>query len=271
MRSIPTLLLLAVAALAALRAAEAEFPLRAKFPQVDPIATTELAAAKPVLVDSRSNLEYGILHIVDAVLLPVDIMTADDLAKLRAKDDASRPLVFYCNGHTCRKSYEAVVKAAAWGFANVKCYDAGVFAWAEAHPERTRHFGEVLPADQLKASLISKEDFQARCLPPAAFIAAAAQPGVLVIDGRDAKDVEAFPIRLAGIENFPFDQLGPMLEAKSRKFAKRKLLILDNIGQQVKWLQYLLRRHGYGDYAFLAKGVNDGWRKEGFGNDGLKP
>lgn len=49
------------------------------------------------LVDCRSRFEYDVLHMKNAVHIPVGTMVRDDLDRLRAKNPG-RPIVFYCNG-----------------------------------------------------------------------------------------------------------------------------------------------------------------------------
>ena len=77
-----------------------EFPLRAKFPKATPISTQELLAKfdQAIIIDVRSKVEYDIFHIKGAHHIPIGSLTEADLLRLRAKDDTSHPLVFYCNG-----------------------------------------------------------------------------------------------------------------------------------------------------------------------------
>lgn len=65
-----------------------------------------------------------------------------NLEKVRAKTDAKQ-LVFYCNGKTCEKSYEACDLAQKEGFQKVAVYNAGTFDWANAQPKRAALLGET--------------------------------------------------------------------------------------------------------------------------------
>lgn len=49
------------------------------------------------LVDCRSRFEYDVLHMKNAVHVPVATMVRADLERLRAKDP-TKSIVFYCNG-----------------------------------------------------------------------------------------------------------------------------------------------------------------------------
>jgi len=86
-----------------------------------------------VVVDARSALEFETLRVSTAINIPVASKNFEaDVAKLRASTD--KPIVFYCNGHTCMKSYIATKKALAANVADVHAFDAGIFYWAKAHP-----------------------------------------------------------------------------------------------------------------------------------------
>jgi len=247
-----------------------DYPLRAEYPKVKPIELPELVQKykEAVIVDVRSALEYNVIHIEKAEHIPLGTMTEEDLLALRDKT-ASEPLVFYCNGITCRKSYKAAIKAMEWGFRNVYCFDAGIFAWAVNVPEKTVFLGKKFTAEELKKRFISKEKFKAHCLSPAEFIAKAKSKKFKVIDGRDYYMRNEFPIHLPNLENIPFDRMEKLIRNKSRKLTRKPLLIFDNVGKQVRWLQYLLEEYGFKDYYFLEGGVRK-WREAGYDNYGNK-
>lgn len=50
-----------------------------------------------IVIDSRSRLEYDVLHISNAVHIPASTMVAEDLQRLRGQYP-HRPIIFYCNG-----------------------------------------------------------------------------------------------------------------------------------------------------------------------------
>ncbi|MCA8963801.1 MAG: rhodanese-like domain-containing protein [Planctomycetes bacterium] len=241
------------------------FPLRAKFPQLECISTDELRDLQdPIVVDARNKIEFDVVHVEGAVSLDVTDMKKADLEAVRAAD-GTRTIVFYCNGVTCKKSYEAAEKARIWGFTNCKVYDAGVFTWAENNPTRTRFFGDLLTKENVKTKLIPKSELQAISLSTADFIAKARSGDYKVYDIRDTKDRQDFPIKLPKIAKLPMDDFVTVLEKGA--VPAEKVLILDNVGKQVNWLQYYLRRAGHKDHHFLLGGVGQ-WKKDGFDSDG---
>lgn len=79
-----------------------------------------------IIVDVRSKMEFEVIHVEKAVHIPVSTARfTRDLAAVREKG-GSVPIAFYCNGHSCAKSYEAAEQAREAGFQNVFAYDAGI-------------------------------------------------------------------------------------------------------------------------------------------------
>jgi rhodanese-related sulfurtransferase len=247
-----------------------EFPLRAKYPKLTPISTDDLVAVfgKAIIVDSRNESEYDVVHIKNAKNILVGKMKEENLTALRGKSDAAL-LVFYCNGINCAKSYKAAEKAEGWGFANVRVYDAGIFIWAEKQPERSLFFGKQLTAETVKTALLSDAKFNAVLLKTADFIAKAKSDQYTVIDIRDPNERSEQPIRLPKLKVLAFDLMVSLLEKKSDAVPRSGLLILDNVGKQVDWLQYYLEKEGIKNYYFLSGGVAQ-WIKDGYDPAGVK-
>lgn len=237
----------------------AEFPLREKYPDVKPIAIEDLNANydSTIIIDVRSKEEFDVIHIAKAEHIPVTKGSfLADLEKVRGKADAQN-VAFYCNGHTCAKSYKAAAQAGGAGFQNIYCFDAGIFEWTTAYPEKSVLLGNT-PVDPGK--LISKDALNAKKLDWATFSAKAGEKDAMVVDIRDpfqrAKDStldQNKNVDLKGIRNIPMGRLTDLL-AKG-EFKDKQLLIFDAVGKQVSWLQYYLEENGYSNYAFLAKGV----------------
>ena len=255
---------------AGLAGAEEKFPLRAKHPKLSPIETKELASifSDAVIVDARNKVEFDVVQMVGAHNILVGQMKEGDLLALRPKDDAT-PLIFYCNGTTCAKSYKAAEKATEWGFKNVRVYDEGIFAWAQAQPERTKFFGQKLNAKTVKSSLISKEQLAKVSVPTADFLALAANAKYAIFDIRDPNERTEQPIRLPKLKVMPMDTFVNLLEKKSKAIPTSSILILDNVGKQVDWIQYYLIKEGVTDYRFLKGGVLQ-WVKDGYSPEGKK-
>jgi rhodanese-related sulfurtransferase len=230
---------------------EDDFPLRKDYPGVPLIGTEDLNKEydEVIIVDVRAQSEYDVVRINKALHIPVAVSTFDNsLEKVRAKD-GSQKIVFYCNGHSCKKSYQATESAMKAGFKNVYAYDAGIFDWIQAYPEKGILLGESpVPVEKI----ISKEVFERRLLSYEDFQAKAGSPSAVVIDIREPLQREKL-LALPREKNIPFDRLVNLLE--EGKFKDSQLLCYDAVGKQVDWLQYYLEKNGYTDYFFLKKGV----------------
>lgn len=237
----------------------AEFPLREKYPDVKPITLEDLNANydSTLIIDVRSKEEFDVIHVKTAKHVPVTKKSfLADLEKVRGKGESTK-IAFYCNGHTCAKSYKAADKAAGAGFENIYCFDAGIFEWASTYPEKSALLGKS-PVDPAK--LISKDALNAKKLGWADFTAKAKESNSIVIDIRDPfqrAKASGLPqnksVVLKGVRSIPLDRLTKLL-AKG-EFKNKQLLVFDAVGKQVRWLQYYLEEGGYSNYAFLAKGV----------------
>lgn len=228
------------------------YPLRPYYPEVPFIDTLSLLDIydSAVIVDIRSRFEYDVARINKAELLPLtDPDFADKLEQIRPKASLT-PMAFYCNGHSCAKSYKAAQLALSLGFSNVYTYDGGIFDWITSAPDKATLMGET-PAR--KDRIISNDEFAVRLLDFTTFAKQSSDASTIVIDIRDPFQRELKP-RIAGIRNIPLD---PLLDlVVSRIWTEKRLLFFDAVGKQVRWLQYFLESYGYYNYAFLKGGVN---------------
>lgn len=238
-----------------------DFPFRDRYPDVPVIDTATLAATldRYLVIDVRSRYEYDTLHIAGALHLPIGGRHfSTQLKTVHATDP--RPMVFYCNGRHCVKSYDAVLQAQAAKLDRVQAYDAGILAWATAHPERTALLGAT-PADP--GRLIDDAAFKARLLTPDAFTARA-NDRALVLDIRDAaqRDNPLFPLRETRV---PLDNTQQLERVIRQAVAdNRTLLIYDKTGNQIRWFQYHLEARGARNYYFLAGG-SEAWFRDRLG------
>ncbi len=94
-------------------ASEHDFPLRAKYPQSPYISTDDLKAELNdcLVFDVRSEFEYKVIHIKDSIHVPIASTLFTQILKKNQAKNPGKKIVFYCNGHTCAKSYKAEVKA----------------------------------------------------------------------------------------------------------------------------------------------------------------
>jgi len=247
---------LAVAALAVATTAWAQqYPLRAKYPKLQPISTEQLAHAigSAAVVDVRSEFEYGVMHIDGAS--HVDVTEKDFIEKLTkaTAGKKAKELITYCNGTTCEKSYEAAQAAQKAGFSQVRVYDAGILEWARMARGRTLLFGKPIQPEQI----IPESRFQAHLADAAVFEKGAAETSAMLLDIRDAQQRDRTPEFARKAESISVDKLVPQLatpafHARSRG---KTLYIFDNVGKQVRWLQYALEADGYSSYVFLKDGM----------------
>jgi len=236
-----------------------EFPGRRLFPTT-PIIELEAFHAKRdrvVVVDARSHYEYQVLHIKGAINIPV--ASADFVARmreLRAKD--RRPIVTYCNGKTCLKSYEAAYKCMSNGIANVAAYDAGIMDWARAYPEQSVLLGRS-PIDPKR--LIARSDTAKHLLSPEEFESRVGERDAIVMDMRDVFQRDAISIFVGREHQVHFNEPDKIERFIQRAKRQRKpLLVYDEVGKQVLWLQYQLEDENVPEYYFM-KGGAEGYYK----------
>ncbi len=242
--------------LAAVGHASEKYPYRADYQGVVTIETDELhlewSADKCVVIDVRSQLEFDVIHVQNAVHAAISKQTFIDEVGQIAAANPGKSLAFYCNGTTCLKSYKACEKAQAAGIANCYAYDAGIPEWSVTHPESTVLLGN--PVDDPERQLLSKAQFEDRCLTWSQFQAAADGAGVMIIDARDHIQKSGNLEKLPGTRSIPLDIFIPNF-VKKRAEQDKTLLIFDQVGKQVKWLQYYLEEYGYENYHFLSGGA----------------
>jgi rhodanese-related sulfurtransferase len=237
-------------------ASDNDFPGRKEFPKIPVYEISQLHSAfnDVVIVDTRSYYEFDTLRIQGSINIPVaEDNFEQDVAKLRLR--TNKPIVFYCNGRTCHKSYIAVKKAQEAGIKDTYAFDAGIFEWISTYPNR----GVLLGKSPVNLKqLIASNKFKARLLDPDAFSEKASDMGSdsLVLDVRDK-------FQRAGIGFFPGKERWVSLDDKEKlakylkkaKESNKTLFIYDEVGKQVQWLQYALEELGIKNYYFMHDGA----------------
>lgn len=226
-----------------------QFPLRSHFSSVITISHQELAKRfdDMLIIDVRSAYEFQVLHINNAINVPItNLGFIPTLKVLRANDN--REIVFYCNGTTCEKSYIANSKAQQNNIQNIFTFDLGILAWSQKHPDKATFFGDSPLAVN---KLISTKKFDMHNLSPKEFVNKI-DNNALVIDIREPFQRD---ITILGQESIlvPLNNFHRILATMQKKNAT--LLIYDAVGKQVKWLQYLLEKQGIKNYYFMKGGV----------------
>lgn len=228
-----------------------KFPHRAKFNHVPIMEIEKLAAQlnEVIVVDVRSRFEYETLHILGAQHVPLSKESLPvAVRELRAK--SPKPIVFYCNGTSCKKSYEAADLALKAGIDKVYAYDAGLDAWSQRYPQQCVLLGrnpvtagDLISNDAFKKRLVNTERFEAYV-----------EKGAVVLDIRDLRqrDVVLYPMREL---RAPLDDAKKIAAAVDEaKRSKKTLVVYDKVGKQTRWFQYYLEQQGVKDYYFLEGG-----------------
>lgn len=228
--------------------ADDPFPYREAYSDVPVIELTDLIAEhdKVFIIDVRSQLEFDVVHIDSAVNISISNQGFE--SNVKKQDTAGMKIITYCNGHTCKKSYKAARRLISAGVENVYAFDAGIFDWVQANPDKSVLMGKQ-PADLSK--LIPKSDYVAHVLGSEQFLSQAKESKGMLIDVRDSFQRKGKALQ--GSRSVPVDRFHKWLIAGNGK--DKTLYIVDAVGKQVKWLQYYLIKYGYKDYYFLKGGI----------------
>jgi len=244
-------------------ASAAKFPYREKYPEVTPIDTEDLfkdyEAGSIIIVDVRSKIEYEVIHADGAVHIPISNKAFVKKVKALIAKHPDKKIAFYCNGTTCKKSYLATQKALKAGCKNVFAYDGGIPMWADAFPEKTLLLGK--PVVDPKKQLIPKAEFKKKAISFEDFKAKATANGGIVVDVRDAMQRTKSLPGLEKAKKIPLDKFIPNFVQK-KKSQNKELFIFDQVGKQVRWLEYYLVENGYKDYTFLKGGATSVLKKQ---------
>ncbi len=237
------------------KAAPVEFPGRALYPAVPYIELDDFYKKynEVLIVDARSAYEYKVIHIKNALNIPVDDDGFVEKIEELRKKNSNKQIVMYCNGKTCMKSYKAVSVCRQHNIANVVAYDSGIFDWAKKYPSDSVLLGKS-PVDPRK--IIGKEELKRHMISVEEFEVQASSGKAIVLDMRDRLQREGLGIFI-GVENeVQVDDtatLGKYIDKARRE--KKTLLIYDATGKQVEWVQYYLEEKGLKDYKFMEGGV----------------
>ncbi|MCG7496605.1 hypothetical protein MHO82_07005 [Vibrio sp. Of7-15] len=227
----------------------AAFPLRNIYKMTPVISHDELYEKlnDVIVIDVRSKYEYDTLRIRGAVHLSIaGVGFISELKRIRKTDQ--RLMVFYCNGITCKKSYQAGEKAIRNNISNISVFDLGIFAWAKTYPHEATLLGESpVPLEKL----LTQEKLSQHTLSPAEFIQKINR-NTIVVDIREPLQRDIVILRKV-TRLAPSDRiLRLILRAKEEQ---KTLLIYDAVGKQIQWLQYLLESEGLEDYYFMEEGI----------------
>ena len=235
-----------------------EFPGRDLYPEVPYIQLKDFYQKRKrkeiIVVDVRSEYEYKTLRMEGAINIPLASKDyVSEMRKLRASN--TMPIVVYCNGKTCMKSYKAVRRCIVEKIDNVLSYDAGILDFAKNYPKESILLGKVLNDP---SKLISKEYYHEHSLSPDKFGERIAETDDIVLDVRDRFQREGISIFVGREHRVSIDdtkRLERYIDKAQRE--KKSLLIYDAAGKQVEWLQYYLEDKGLKSYYFMSGGISN--------------
>ncbi len=233
-----------------------EFPARKFFPTIPYISLDDLYKDKDkyIIVDVRSRYEFETLRIKGARNIPLS--SSDFILDMQALRNSvpNSTIVVYCNGKTCKKSYQAVKKCRAKKISDVIAYDAGVMDWAKKYPQDSTLLGNS-PVDTTK--LIPKTEFRKHLIGSKKFGELLAGKNIIVLDVRDQfqrEGVGLFP----GVDKRVYldDHDSIIRYVKKAKNENKTLLVYDAAGKQVRWLMYTLESMKLKNYYFMNGGAD---------------
>ena len=153
------------------------------------------------------------------------------------------------------KSYIAAKRCMQADIKNVVAFDAGIFDWTKKYPEQSVLLG-TSPVNP--KNLIASKRFKSRLLDPDTFseYIVGANDRRIVIDVRDK-------FQRAGVGFYPGIERWAALDDRKKlqayidkaKRENKTLFIYDEVGKQVRWLQYALEKAGVRNYYFMDKGA----------------
>ncbi|MFV2055285.1 MAG: rhodanese-like domain-containing protein [Thiohalomonadales bacterium] len=252
--SIQLLLLLLIIPSTLYAKTNTEFPGRAIYPYIKVIGLQELKKQfnHVDIVDVRSAYEFQTLKIKGAISIPLASRHfKKQMRELRAQ--SNRPIIVYCNGKTCMKSYKAATKSNDAKIKDVFAYDAGIMDWAKKYPQMS-----VLLGDPLKSSkqLISKQSFKKHNISPETFGTLVSDRKGIVLDIRDRFQREGMSIFAGAEKRVTLDNKRRLDKYIAQAKKQRKpLIVFDAAGKQVRWLQYYLEKKKLKKYYFMDGGI----------------
>lgn len=237
-------------------AAAQDFPGRKTYPDIPFIELEDFYKKYQLneitVVDVRSSYEYDTLRIKGAINIPLASKTfSESMSKLRLGSD--KPIVVYCNGHTCMKSYQAVSKAMVDKITNVVAFDSGIMDFAGSYPKEVILLGKEMGS---ASKLISDDKFKRHLISAKMFGERVAESSDIVLDVRDRFQREGISIFVGREHRVSLDnRVNINKYIEQAKSQNKSLLIYDASGEQIRWLQYHLEDMGLESYFFMDGGI----------------
>ncbi|MDH5425672.1 MAG: rhodanese-like domain-containing protein [Gammaproteobacteria bacterium] len=238
-------------------AANSEFPNRKIFPELDYITVYDLKKiySNVIIVDVRSPYEYQTIHIKNALNISRGKPNFVENMRALRQQNVNKQIVLYCNGRTCEQSYLAGLKCKEHHIENILVYDGGVFEFAKNNPDLAVLVGK--PMDSAD-KLISKEKFQDHVISATRFSEMLHADNTVTIDIRDRLQRQGVSLFIGKEMALPINDHLTLENMLKRAAGENKtLLIYDDAGKQVRWLQYYLEDNNISAYYFMEGGANN--------------
>lgn len=193
----------------------------------------ELDSGAPmVLANALSSIEFKDLTIKGSVSIPSSKVAGNPMLP----KDKGTPLVFFCKGSVCIKSFRAAKEAVALGYTNVKIYKAGLPDWVRKRfpVTRTVKYPKVDIPKMYPQEVYEKLD------------------EVVILDIRGEESKQIGEIKHGLVMNIPLDDLEEKYNALS---TNEMVVIVDLAGKQVDICGRFLVHKGYTKLAGIEGGA----------------
>lgn len=241
-----------------------KFPKRKYYPNLNYIDTAQLAKGlrenRYNVIDVRDKTSFKALHIKNSTNIFIKNSTFEqEILDLVVQD--SRPLVIYCNGISCGKSYVASDKLLQlFNKQNIDrqvlTYDAGINAIAYAHNDLVLKNGKAISGEN---ALIATDKIRRHTLTPHAFETYLSEndaSGIALLDIRDKSEKIIYKLFLT------YPQTNIILDKKDQLIAflnkikeeNKTLMVYDASGRQINGLYELLTITGISNWHYMDGG-----------------
>jgi predicted sulfurtransferase len=137
----------------------------------------------------------------------------------------------------------------------VLVYDGGIFEFAKANPDLAVLIGKPMGSSD---KLISKEKFESHVISASKFSDMLHSDNTLIIDIRDRLQRQGVSLFIGRETAIPINDHEKLENRIKQANAENKtLLIYDDAGKQVRWLQYYLEDNNINAYYFMEGGANN--------------
>ena len=241
-----------------------QFPKRQYYPQLNYIDTQTfvrgLEKNRYDVIDVRSDAQFKALHVKSAthIMLKNRTFEQDILAFVK---QSKKPLVVYCNGYSCDKSYEASNKIMTLFKKEhiekkIFTYDSGINAIAYAHNKLVLKNGKKVSKDNPLADIKKVREHTLKPHDFEQYLASHQLKEYALLDIRDISEKNVIKLFMLHREkNITLDQRNKLITFLNKiKKQNKTLLVYDASGGHINDLYELLTFVGIKDWHYMEKG-----------------